>query len=93
MYKFFVQVDEFSNQIGNFFKLQGFRRGDSVALLMENRIEYVPVWLGLSKLGVVTALINSNLRDKPLVHSITAAQSKGLIFSKDLKQGKSSKCK
>ena len=36
-------------------------KGDIIALIMENRKEYVPIWLGLSKIGVITALINTNL--------------------------------
>src|SRR5262245_39025027 len=37
----------------------GLRRGDVAALLMENRPEFVTTWLGLAKLGVTTALINT----------------------------------
>jgi len=50
-----------------------------VSLLLDNRPEYVALWLGLSKAGIVTALLNYNLRDKPLVHSITIANSKAVI--------------
>ena len=26
-----------------------FTKGDTVALFMENRIEYIPIWLGMAK--------------------------------------------
>ncbi len=58
--------------------------GDVCALFMENKIEYAPTWLGLSKIGVITALINTNLRNDPLVHSITIANSKFLIYGAEL---------
>ncbi|KAL0277432.1 UNVERIFIED_CONTAM: hypothetical protein PYX00_004716 [Menopon gallinae] len=83
----FQQVEDYSNQVANYFKGVGFKRGDSIALFMENSVVFVGIWLGLSKIGVITGLINSNLRGNPLVHSIQAANSKALIFSKDLKQG------
>ena len=51
---------------------------------MENKIEYAPIWLGLSKVGVITALINTNLKNDPLIHSITIANSKLLIYSSEL---------
>lgn len=73
--------------MGNYFKQQGYKKGDTVAVYMENRIEYVPLWLGLSKIGLVTALINSNLEDKPLLHSIIAAESKALVYTAQLKSG------
>jgi hypothetical protein len=43
------KVEEKSNQIGNYFTKQGLKKGDSVSLFMENRPEYVCMWLGLCK--------------------------------------------
>jgi solute carrier family 27 fatty acid transporter 1/4 len=51
---------------------------------MENRPEFVATWLGLSKLGVITALINTNLKQQALVHSITIAKSKVIIYGVEL---------
>lgn len=51
---------------------------------METRLEYAPTWLGLSKVGIVTALINSNLRKETLIHSIRTSSSKAIIVSTDL---------
>ena len=53
---------------------------------MENRPEYVGIWYGLSKLGVITALINTNLRSKVLIHSIEVAQAKIVIYDEELEQ-------
>ncbi|XP_044265239.1 long-chain fatty acid transport protein 4-like [Tribolium madens] len=79
----FEDVDKYSNKIGNFFKNQGFKRGDAVALVLESRPEYVTIWLGLAKIGVVTALINSNLVADPLAHSIQVADAKAVIYGSD----------
>lgn len=51
---------------------------------METRLEYSSMWLGLSKIGCVTALINTNLRKETLVHSIHVASSKAIIVSAEL---------
>ena len=51
---------------------------------METRPEYTCFWLGLSKLGITTALVNSNLRKDTLVHSIRTANSKAIIFGVEL---------
>ncbi|XP_060518623.1 long-chain fatty acid transport protein 4-like [Cylas formicarius] len=79
----FRQVEEFSNRVSHYFKSLGYKKGDTVALLMENRPEYVGIWLGLSKIGVVTALINTNLSSDPLEHCIGVAKSKAVIFGSD----------
>ena len=54
---------------------------------MENRIEYIPLWLGLAKVGVVPALINYNLRGDALVHCVQIASSVAIITSKELEPG------
>ncbi|XP_049764000.1 long-chain fatty acid transport protein 1-like [Schistocerca cancellata] len=80
----FSQVDEYSNKVANYFRNQGFKRNDTIALMMDSRPEFVFIWLGLAKIGVVTALINSNLRKGPLIHCINAASSSGLIYGSEL---------
>lgn len=42
------------------------------------------MWLGLSKVGVITALINTNLRKETLIHSICVASTKAIIVSAEL---------
>lgn len=80
----FSEVREFSNKVANYFREVGLRPRDEVALLMENRPEFVMIWLGLSKLGVVTGLINSNLKNTSLAHCINVINSKVVIFSSSL---------
>ena len=77
----FKQVDEYSNRIANFFRSRGVGKGETVALFMENMVEYVPVWLGLSRLGLVASFINYNLRHDALCHSIRVCQAKYIVFS------------
>ncbi|XP_068146680.1 LOW QUALITY PROTEIN: long-chain fatty acid transport protein 4 [Drosophila tropicalis] len=73
-----------SQRIAGYFQKRGLQRGDCVALMMETRVEYPCIWLGLSQLGVITALINSNLRGESLLHSIRVANAKALIVGSEL---------
>lgn len=83
----FRQLDEYSNQVANFFFSQGFRSGDVVALFMESRNQYVGLWLGLAKIGVETALVNSHLRMEALLHCITISNSKAVVFGAEMMEG------
>ncbi len=76
-------MNHLSNQVAHLFEDAGFKTGDTVALLMNNRPEYVAIWLGLAKAGIVTALINYNLKGEPLRHSIEIVDSKAIIFGAD----------
>ena len=80
-------MEEYSNRIANFFLSSGFQKGDAVALLMENRPEYVATWLGLAKIGVVPALINHNQKFQALIHAVQAAKSKAIIYGPEFTPG------
>jgi len=78
----FTTYDEFdarANRIANWALEQGLAAGDCVALFMENRPDYVATWYGMSKIGVVVALINSNLEDESLAHCINISGAKFVI--------------
>jgi fatty-acyl-CoA synthase len=49
---------------------RGLGRGDTVALMMPNRVEYLSVWVGIAKAGAATALINTNQSGSALAHSL-----------------------
>ncbi|BES89461.1 AMP-Hypothetical protein enzyme [Nesidiocoris tenuis] len=79
-------VEEYSNRVANIFQQAGFKKSDVVGLMMSNRPEFVCTWLGLAKLGIVTALINTNLRGPSLKHSIKSSDCKAIIFSDDMQE-------
>ena len=64
------ELDAMANRYAHWIKGRGLRRGDTVALVMPNRIEYVAIWLGFAKVGVATALINNSLTGSALAHSL-----------------------
>ena len=63
---------------------QGLGKGDVVGLMMPNRPEYMAVWLGLSSIGAVVALINTNLRGGALAHCIEIVAPKHVIVAGEL---------
>jgi acyl-coenzyme A synthetase/AMP-(fatty) acid ligase len=64
------------------------KKGDCVALFLENKPEYVATWIGLSKIGVISALINTNLQNQPLLHSIQLAKPKIVLYGSSLENCK-----
>jgi fatty-acyl-CoA synthase len=63
---------------------EGLGFGDVVCLLMENRPEYIAIWLGLSRLGVTVALINTNLSGELLAHSLNTVAPRYVLTSAKL---------
>jgi fatty-acyl-CoA synthase len=52
-----------------------------VCLLMTNRPEYFAVWLGITSVGVVVSLLNTNLVGSSLAHCIRIVSPKHIIVS------------
>ena len=80
-------MNTLSNKVAQYFYNNKYNKGEAVALLMETCLEYSPIWLGLSKLGVITALINCNLRKATLLHSIKVSNCKAIIVGPELISG------
>jgi len=75
-------------KVANYFqKSAKLKKDDVVALFMQNSADYVAIWLGLSKLGVVSSLINYSLRLQSLGHCISVCKAKYLIVDVELQLG------
>ena len=77
------ELDAMANRYAHWAKGLNLRRGQVVALFMPNRLEYFPVWYGLSKVGVVTALINNQLAGLPLAHCLNISGAAHVIVDAD----------
>ncbi len=80
----FAEANRRANRIANAALTLGWKPGDVVSLLMLNRPEFLLTWLGLSKAGIITALINTSATGAVLRHAMTQVNSQALIIDKDL---------
>ncbi len=77
------ELNTHANRYAAALRAQGLVRGDTVSLIMENRIEFLSTLIALNKLGVIAALINTNLTGKPLIHCISITRSRMCIFGEE----------
>ena len=75
----YAQLDAMANRFAHWATSRGIKRGDTVALFMPNRIEYLAVWFGLSKVGVACALINNQIAGPALAHCLNISGAAHLI--------------
>ncbi len=80
----YAELDAAANQYARWAKDQGVGPDVSVALLMENRQEYLVAWIGIIKAGGAAALINTNLTGGPLVHSLSISGADHLVLGSEL---------
>ena len=75
------ELSERSNRYARWALDRNLAKGEVVALLMTNRPEYIATWLGITSVGGVVALLNTNLIGPSLAHCINVASPKHLIVA------------
>ncbi|MCG2634783.1 MAG: AMP-binding protein [Gammaproteobacteria bacterium] len=79
----YVEADELSNRVGNGFAAAGVEFGERVAVMLNNRLEYLWTWFGLSRIGAVHVGINTALKGSFLTHVLTNAGSRVGVFERE----------
>ena len=80
----FEELNREANRYSNFFAGIGLKKGDVVALLMENRPEFLIAASGLAKLGVIVSLVNNGVRGEVLAHALNICDARALIVGHEL---------
>ena len=70
-----------TNQAANFLSARGVRHGDRIAVLSENRVEFVELMFAAAKLGVIICALNWRLAAAELRHCIDLVQPKLMFVS------------
>ena len=78
------QFNAWANRVADYLSSIGLKKGDTVAIDIENRPELLAAVAGCAKLGVCAALVNTSQRGKVLVHSINLVQPKAAIIGAEL---------
>jgi fatty-acyl-CoA synthase len=73
------ELAERANRYARWALDQGLAKGEVVCLLMPNRPEYLAIWLGITSVGGVVALLNTNLSGASLAHCIEIVSPKHII--------------
>jgi len=75
---------ERANRYARWALKHGVGKGDTVCLIMPNRPEYMAAWIGVTSVGGVMALINTNLVGPSLAHCIDIVAPKHIIVASEL---------
>ena len=79
----YAQFNQRANQVARALRAQGVKKGDVVAMAIENRPAFFFVWFGIAKLGAVAAFINTHVSGKPLVHALEVTHAQYVIVGEE----------
>ncbi|KAK9857441.1 hypothetical protein MYU51_020883 [Penicillium brevicompactum] len=77
------EVQDHACQYAHFFLSQGVKKGDLVAVYLQNREEYIFAWVALWSIGCAPAAINYNLTGDALLHCLKISGAKILIVDEE----------
>ncbi|WP_144823460.1 long-chain-acyl-CoA synthetase [Marinobacter piscensis] len=78
------EFNAWSNRIAAFFLARGLKKGDSIAVLLENRPELLAVVTGAAKIGVACAMMNTSQKGRVLEHSAGLVSPKMVVVGEEL---------
>jgi acyl-CoA synthetase (AMP-forming)/AMP-acid ligase II len=79
----YARANELSNRHAHAYRALGVGRGDVVALLIDNRPEFLWHLLGLNKLGAIASVVNTHLVGEPLAHALRICQPRHVIIGSE----------
>jgi citronellyl-CoA synthetase len=77
------EMDSWANRIAQLLLSRGVEKGDSIAILLENRPELLASVLACSKIGAISAMLNIAQKGKVLAHSINIVEPKCIIAGEE----------
>ena len=78
------ELSDKATQIANWALNAGVKRGDTIALVMENKPEYIMTWYAAAKAGFSVALINTNLQGLGLAHTLNISNAGHIVLDSNL---------
>ncbi|MBL4608772.1 MAG: long-chain-acyl-CoA synthetase [Pseudomonadales bacterium] len=79
----YAELNRHANQLAHYLISIGVKKGDTVALSMQNRAEFLICVTGIAKTGAIAALLNTSQTQKVLTHSINLVSPVAAIIGEE----------
>jgi long-chain acyl-CoA synthetase len=76
----FAQLDSLSRDFAAYLQNSGLKKGDAVAIMMPNLIQYPVVLFGILRAGMVVVNVNPLYTPRELQHQLTDSNAKGIVI-------------
>jgi len=74
------EFNETVNRFSNAIMKLGFKKGDTITLMSSNNVEFLYIWYGLAKAGIIMVPINLMLKGKEVTYIVNHSKSKAFII-------------
>ncbi|WP_404363991.1 long-chain-acyl-CoA synthetase [Marinobacter sp.] len=80
----YSEFNGWANRIAHYLRGQGLKKGDTIAIFLENRPELLATVTGAAKIGVVCAMLNTSQKGRVLEHSINLVSPAMIVVGKEV---------
>ncbi|MBO7721865.1 MAG: acyl--CoA ligase [Kiritimatiellae bacterium] len=74
------EFDEKANRFANFLLSRGFRKGDKIAILLMNCLEWLPIYFGVLKAGCMAVPLNFRYTSDEIKYCLGLSDAAALVF-------------
>ena len=74
------EFDDTANKFANFLKSRGLKKGDKVAILLMNSLEWLPIYFGVLKNGCLAVPMNYRYTSDEIKYCLDLADCNALVF-------------
>ena len=82
----YAELDERSNRLANYLRAQGLKRGDHIAILMENNLRYAEVVWAAFRSGLYLTAVNRYLPPDDTAYIVNDCMAKAIVSSFDRRE-------
>ncbi len=72
--------DQKANRFANLLLNRGYKRGDKIAILLMNSIEWLPIYFGILRAGAIVVPLNYRYASEEIKYCLEKADCSGLVF-------------
>lgn len=80
----YAEADQRADRVAAAFHAMGIGKGERVALLLHNRVEYLDLWFGLSRIGAIQLPLNTAYKSPQLLHTLSRAPVTAVVVEDTL---------
>ena len=80
----YLELNTRANQLAHAMKARGFKRQDKVAIIMYNHTEFLEIYHGLARIGVISVPVNFRLVPSEISYVVNNSDSLGVIVGIEL---------
>lgn len=77
------KFDDTANRVANFLMDKGIKKGDKIAILLMNCIEWLPIYFGILKAGALAVPLNYRYTSDEILYCLNKSDSIALIYGRE----------